>query len=343
MGQGTLSVAAQEIKLCIEIVKLGNVVYLVTNNKPKLFDVGLIEKFPDDLHVINLNEQQFSIPNKIDACFGMDQSVADDVLKFKKLRPEVYSVCMFLDYPAHVVDDRSSLSYNFEYSQRYYYWMDAANQLDDIVFNNSVAVDYYKKKFNKEAKLLWYSISTENVVKPTHIKEDYIVSCNRLIHYKGTDLLIDALSRLNYKYKHIGVSGNLKEVFLKRCNHLFKEKFEFFERCDENKKIELMSKAVMLVYPQITDWIGGLSILEAYSVKTPTICFDYPVLRELYEDCTIYAKQKSVIDLRKKICDLYEDEAMQKEFADKGHERYKKYFTKKVMAKNLMDLLNAQA
>lgn len=337
---GSLSIGAQELKLSIEIVNLGHTVYFLTNDKPKLFDVGHIAEIPENLHIINVNQQEISVPNDIDACFGMDQSVADHVLHFKKSHPEVYSVCMFLDYPVHVVDDQSSLSYSFDYSQRYYYWLDAAKQLDDIVFNNSVAVEHYKKRFNKKASLIWYSISTEDVVIPTYIKEDYVVSCNRLIHYKGTDLLVDALSRLDYNYKHIGVSGELKDVFLQRCNHAFKNRFEFFERCDENKKIELISKAKMLVYPQITDWIGGLSVLEAYSVKTPTICFDYPVLRELYEDCTIYVKQKSIIDLRKKIKELYEDKDMQKKYADKGYERYKKHFTKKIMAQNIVNLLN---
>jgi glycosyltransferase involved in cell wall biosynthesis len=83
-----------------------------------------------------------------------------------------------------------------------------------------------------------------------------------------------------------------------------------------------------------------MSIIEGWSVKTPGVCFDYPVLRELYQDCVVYAKPNSILDLREKIDMLYKDEAMQKEMAEKGYERYLQYFTPKNMAANMLEQMN---
>lgn len=344
-GNGTLSVAHQEIKICSTIAELGHQVYLVLNPKPKLFDVGKVFKHPN-LHIMQDPEHRYN-PQIIqdagiefDACLGMDQSVSPFVSEFKNNYKHVYSACLFLDYPVHVVDDSSSQNYSFDYSQRYYYWINCALEIDTIIFNNTVAVEYFKKKYKRDSKLVWYCI-TEDKFLDTYdsIKEDYVVACNRLILYKGTDYLVDALARTDYQYKHISVSGNLTQRFKDRCIKSMPDRSELYERCAEDKKMQLIADAKIVVYPQITEWIGGLSIIEGMSVKTPGVCFDYPVLKELYADCVLYSRRKSALDLRKNIKELWNNAGLYRDLQQRGYERFKKYFTKKIMAENLVKVL----
>jgi glycosyltransferase involved in cell wall biosynthesis len=137
------------------------------------------------------------------------------------------------------------------------------------------------------------------------------------------------------------VSADQKEIAkLKSIAKEFPYDVKFFEKLGENEKMCMFWNAKLVVYPQIVEWIGGMSIIEGMSVKTPGICFDYPVLRELYGDCTIYAKPKNFMDLREKIKLLYEDEYLNRELAVKGYERFKRYFTREVMAGNLIGVLS---
>lgn len=347
-GNGTLSVAQQERKICHAMAELGHKVFLIFNPNNTLFDVG---KLPEHENLVLIPIQGYGYDNRMlkalyekemgfDAVLGMDQSVSPLVALFKSEYPDVYSACMFLDYPVHVVDDRASSSYNFEYSQRFYYWLNATLDIDKTIFNNQVAVEKYYKRYKREAALVWYCIQEDDALSYVDAnKEDYVVACNRLIGYKGTDYLIDALYRTDLSYQHIAISGDLRSRFIARCNSLLLNRYELHDRCAEEEKMQIIANAKIFVYPQITEWIGGLGIIEAWSVNTPGVCFDYPVLREIYGDAVLYAKPRSAYDLRKKILSYYEDDALYKEMQEKGYKRFKQYFTKKTMAENLIKVL----
>lgn len=344
-GNGTLSVAQQEQKICSSIANLGHQVYLICNPNKKLFDVGKVPKHKN-LHILEEEESRYDpylvqeIKVSIDACLGMDQSVAPFVAAYKEQHKDVYCTCMFLDYPVHVVDDQGSVNYNFNYSQRFYYWLSCALTLDDIIFNNTVAVDRFKQKFKRDSKLVWYCITEDNFINLYDSRrKDYIVGCNRLIPYKSTHYTVDALARTDLKYAHIAVSGNLKDQFLKSCQESLPGRYVLYEKCPEEKKMAIIADAKIMVYPQTTEWVGGLGIIEAMSVKTPGICFDYPVLKELYGDAVLYARKRSVASLREKIKELNSNEELYADLQEKGYKRFKQYFTKDKMARNLITAL----
>lgn len=347
IGNGSLSVAGQEHKVAIEFAKKGHKTYLLKNPASALFDAGPLETHPLlNVMEIPFNEYKFdylNIEDKIDVCLGMDQSVCPFVAEYKN-RTKVKSFCMFLDFPIHVIDDANSLDYNFQYSQRYYYWINCALELDNIIFNNGVAVDEFAKRYKRQAHLVFYPITPQ--VEYEDLKElpktnDYVAGCNRLIHYKGTEYTLKALKRLEYEYRHIYVSGdkNHTEILNALCKELPKPPL-FTCRLSEKEKMVVLYNARLVVYPQITEWIGGLSIIEGWAVKTPGICFDYPVLRELYGDCAVYVKPKSVLALREAIQALYEDEEKCKELGEKGYQRYQQLFTKSIAADNFLKIFN---
>lgn len=345
-GNGSLSVAAQERKLAVEWAKKGHKVYLLHNESYKLFDRGDLPKHKNliliDLPFTEYKFELLQIEDKIDVCFGFDQSVCPFVAEYKR-KTNIKSFCMFLDFPVHVIDGKDAFNYNFGYSQRYYWWINCGLEIDGFIFNNSIAVDEFYKRYKRKADLVFYAISNDSALdgltaKPT---KDFVVGCHRLINYKGTAYTFQALKRLNYDYAHLYVSGEDKEIEnVKALASSFTSQVRFLEKVDENDKMQIIYNAKLIVYPQVTEWIGGLSILEGWSVLTPGVCFDYPVLRELYGDCVLYARPRSVIDLREKIKTLYEDKDLNKELAQKGYDRFHKMFTRKVMAENLLKVFN---
>lgn len=351
-GNGSLSVAQQERKLCVEFAKKGHSVTLICSEKARLFDVGEVPSHPNlrilDIpfseyrHEVFLDMCGWPPEHKLDVVLGMDQSVSPFVADFKAKHPTIRSYIMFLDLPMHVIGGQDTLNYDVGYSQRFYYWLQCSLELDGTIFNNGVAIEQYKKMYNRDAHLVFYAISNDDyldkpIVPPT---KDYVFGCNRLIKYKGTEYTFFALRRTKYKYKHVFVSGEEREIEnIKALSRELSQKITLYERISEDVKMDLTYHAKVVVYPQITEWIGGLSIIEGWSVKTPGICFDYPVLRELYGDCVLYAKPRSAVDLREKIKTLYEDADLNKEMAENGYKRFKKMFTRERMAEKLLGVL----
>jgi len=351
-GNGSLSVAQQERKLCIEFAKKGHSVTLICNENLRIFKVGELA-IHKDLTVLNIpyNEYNFErfvqetgFPQevKFDVVLGMDQSVTPFVSEFKA-RTSIKTFIMFLDFPTHVIDGKDAFNYSLQYSQRFYYWLICSLELDGIIFNNGIAQEQYKKLYNRDSHLVFYAISDDHYIDmvaepPT---KDYVFGCNRLVKYKGTEYTLLALSNLGYTYKHAYVSGEKNETnnIMALANET-KNKVVLYEKVNEEDKMDLFYNAKVVVYPQITEWIGGLSIIEGWSVKTPGVCFDYPVLRELYGDCVLYSKPRSVVDLRKNIKELYENYELNQELAKKGYKRFKKMFTREIMAGNLLKVLN---
>ncbi len=344
-GNGSLSIADQEHKLSLEFAKMGHCVYLLCNKKNRLFDSGKTEEHKNlitiDLPFQEYRYEHLTLDHKPDVCIGMDQSVSPFVAEYRD-RARVPSYCMFLDLPIHVIDGKDAVNYNPTYSQRYYYWINCALELDGVIFNNSVAVDEFKRRYKRKAHLVFYSVSQDNALDNFDYSpsKDYVFGCNRIISYKRTDLALQAIRRTDYAYKHSFVSGDKVEMEKTYAiANASPNKFMFYEKASEDRKMELFYNAKLTVYPQMTEWIGGLSILESWSVKTPGVCFDYPVLRELYADCVLYVKPGSVIQLREAITQLYEDEDLSADLIEKGYNRFKQYFTRKVMAESLLEVI----
>jgi glycosyltransferase involved in cell wall biosynthesis len=350
-GNGSLSLVQQERKIVVEFAKMGHSTYLLCNQINNNMDSGQIPS-DSNLHIVTAPFSEYQFDNymeyfqqiKPDVCLGMDQSVSPFVAEFQE-KMHIPSFCMVLDFPVHVIDGNDVHNYNFSYSQRFYYWMMCCLNLTGVIFNNTVAVEEFYHRYKKESKLVWYGTSLDNYHDSIKVKatKNYVVGCNRIIRYKGTEYTLGALRKLPYPYKHIFVSADNNEFNnISMIANSMENDIKFYRAVGENEKMDLIYNAKLFVYPQVTEWIGGLGIIEGFSVKTPGICFDYPVLREIYGDGALYAKRKSVIDLRDKIKQLYEDNDLNDELSQKGYDRFKKYFTMKTMASNLLEVLSEQ-
>ena len=349
-GNGSLSVAQQERKLCVEFAKAGHQVHLLTDTQRRLFDVGEIEKH-ENLKVYHMpySEYRFDyipIEEKMDVVLGMDQSVAPLCLEYQK-RLKTPAYCMYLDFPVHVVDPNGS-AYNFDYSQRFYYWIMCGLELEGVIFNNTVAVEEFFKRYRKEAHLVWYAVSNDNYLEDrkkspladTGSTNDFIFGLNRIIPYKGMEYIMEALKHIKAPYKHAYVSAD--EKYFSKIKKLASElpnDITFIEKLSEQGKMEHLYNSRVVVYPQVTEWVGGMSIIEGWSTKTAGVCFDYPVLRELYDDCVLYANPKDSEDLGKKIDMLYKDNDLRNEITKKGWDRFSHHFTREAMVNSILEII----
>jgi len=341
-GNGKLISSGIEKRIGYEIAELGHKVYLVINEET-LYETLSVRKHKNlEFICLSYNKYKFDelyIEEKIDICFGLDQSVSPFVAEYKN-RMKVKSFCLFLDFPVHIIDGRDRLNYDFAYSQEFYYWINCALEVDGVFFNTNIAIEEFKKRYNKEGYLISYPIVFDDAYEHFNRKvpnKDFTIGCHKLWPYKGTIFTLKALEGLGYNYSHLYSlvekhEGNRLNKVARYANL----DIDFYEKVSEYKKMEMMYNARLLIYPQITHWIGGISIIEAMSVKTPSVCFNYPILKELFGESVLYAKAENVEDLRKKIQILYKDNELNKELSEKGYKRFKDCFTIEHFVQNLL-------
>ena len=342
LGNGSLSVANQEKYIC-NALSVNNEVTLISNPPNKLLEWEEV-KLNFKNHIIPYQEYNYDVLNiyieehNFDVCLGLDQSVCAFVADYKS-RHHTKSYCMFLDFPVHCVSGQDLINYNFSYAQRYYYWLQCSLDLDGLIFNNTVAIEEYYKRYKRIAHLVFYPVISQYFIdsfdsEPT---KDYVVGCHRLIGYKGTDYTLKALRKLHIPYKHIFVSGDKAHMdIIEGLTKELSSKVEYYKCLNDKEKMFMLYNSKFVSYPQITEWIGGMSIIEGWSVGTPGVCFDYPVLRELYGDYVLYAKPHSVIELRWAMEQLWNDKDLNQDLATNGYKRYKELFTLGKMAENFM-------
>lgn len=119
------------------------------------------------------------------------------------------------------------------------------------------------------------------------------------INQKGIDLLLQAYKKIAKKtgYKLV-IAGNGEKKEVERLQKLIKylginESVELLGRVDENVKIEIFNKAVLIVLPSRFENFS-LVALEALAFKIPIICFDIEGLRWLPKNLCLKVRPFSV-------------------------------------------------
>lgn len=344
LAHGTLSVAHQELVIAAAIKSEGHQVQITHDINFGIFNKGFIPEpltKEDIIPHIHGKFDDLRVKIEPDIILGMDQSLAPVALAAKE-HGNKPALCMFLDFPKHVIDIGSPVDHNPEYGNRYYSWLHAGLKLDSIIFNNNVACEEIKLRDNRDTELVWYPLCNfediKKVKKSVNEEDPYIASCHRFVAYKGTDYLIKALYGIDVKYKAMSVSGNIEKQVSAFGSSTLGDKFQHIVQAPEKLKLKVIADAMAFCYPQITDWVGGLSPLEAMALRTPTIVFDYPVLREIYEDCVIYVKPKDIDDLQDKIISVLNGD-FDDSIIDRAEKRMHEFFTPKRMAQELIKVM----
>ena len=172
-----------------------------------------------------------------------------------------------------------------------------------------------------------------------NIKGDYVLSICRLNKKKNCEMIVKSLSILDTKLKYIAVgrdSGNATEI-----KELCEENdipFEHKPLVTEKEKFELIKKCNMLIYPQNTEYIGGLSPFEGMYVGKPVLTGNFKILKDLYKDVPFYFEM-GVRDLAKNIAFVNSiDREKIQNTLNNGIKLTKETVTFKLMAERLLNV-----
>jgi len=146
---------------------------------------------------------------------------------------------------------------------------------------------------------------------PSKFKEPYVLYVGRLIDYKGVDVLIAAMEKVqketDLKLVLIG-DGYDRKKLEERARRLGVAAV-FTGRVEYGRLIDLISRAEMLVLPaQIRLEAFGIVLLEAMACETPVLAFDMPGVSEVAKDGGMVFSDKS--ELCQLILELHENEPL---------------------------------
>lgn len=189
-------------------------------------------------------------------------------------------------------------------------WFPYFEQADEMVFNTYVARDEYEKFTGKrfpDENVVVYGTNLLPQFRDSgkDIRGDYIVSVCRLTPLKNCSIIPKALNMISGidKYIAIGRDGGELELIRKLCNQYGIE-FEHKVEITEEHKYELIRDSAMLIYPQKTPYIGGLSPFEGMWCGKKVVVPDLKVLRDLYGDGATYFKNDDENDLIRAIMEI---------------------------------------
>jgi glycosyltransferase involved in cell wall biosynthesis len=320
------------IGYCRELAELGNEVLLVGNSEdlydrenlnPGKVKVKLLPfKDFNFMNIIKITKDDKFVP---DVVFGSHIITTFNVWQVANTLKKPWGM-MVLDIPSDL------LKYDRKRMKLWNAYFDVLKQADSIIFNTEVARDEFFKYTNNYITNVFpyaFNIPEEYIKKKINTEpENYVVSVCRLTSIKNCGIIPIVIAHLKDKPKYIAIGrdgGKLEEI-QSLCKQ-FGVEFEHKPDVSEEEKFKLIYNAKALIYPQDSEYIGGLSPFEAMSVGTPALVSDYKILRDLYERNVLYSRNilelaqqiAFTINLNKKHGVVLDDLELAKQFAIKNN------------------------
>ncbi len=151
---------------------------------------------------------------------------------------------------------------------------------------------------------------------PLEMRSQKLIGCvSRLMHYKGLQFAIEAISRIQKELPDIKLevagSGPYREELEELARHIGVDtNVTFLGRVSEQRKLKLYRESRAILLPSIREGYG-LSVIEANSVGTPAIGWNVPGLRDSIIDNTtgLLASFPSSRDLARQIHNIMTDDS----------------------------------
>jgi len=222
-----------------------------------------------------------------------------------------------------------------------------ANMLKQNNKNNtwSTKVDRYicLTEFAKQ-KFVTHGLPEEKlIVKPNFVeernfegeKENYYVFVGRLEKEKGVDLLIRIAPKLNITLKIIGEGSFASN--LKQCKNV-----ELIGKKSHKETLNYIQKAKALIFPSI--WYEGMpmTILEAFSLKTPVIASNIGAMQSIITDKKngFLFKINSETTLLEALKFIIENEKEAEKISNFAYQEFKNKYSKQSNYKILSSIYN---
>ena len=173
-------------------------------------------------------------------------------------------------------------------------------------------------------------------------KEDYVIYVGRLVEYKGLSILMRAMRTVqkSIPIKLIVVGDGEDRIRFERLARTLDLKVEFEGRVSEDRKIELIKKAKLLVLPSKSRLEAfGIVLLEAMACGTPVVGSNIAGVR-----CV--AKEGGLIfydvdDLAEKILRIVTNDGLAKALGRRGRKVVEEKYNWKVVLSKVIDLYSS--
>jgi glycosyltransferase involved in cell wall biosynthesis len=240
------------------------------------------------------------IPKKFDIVFGSHVQVSPTT----KMVAETFGLpwgIMLLDIPTHLMKVQRGRMMDWVY------YFDVMKFANVILFNTHIARDEYYKYTHQwfdDPCVITYGINMneEYFKSGLDTKGDYVLSVCRMNEQKNCNLIPRALGLITGIKKYIAVGWDDGDLELtKRLCEVNGIEFEHYENLSEENKFKLIRDCAMLIYPQKTEYIGGLSPWEGLYAGKPVLVPKLKVLHDLYKSHAIYFENDNSVSLAREI------------------------------------------
>ncbi|PIT88930.1 MAG: glycosyltransferase family 1 protein [Candidatus Levybacteria bacterium CG10_big_fil_rev_8_21_14_0_10_36_7] len=222
-----------------------------------------------------------------------------------------------LPFPLNLIGRLTEFLYLKIYKNMHF-WTDANSTIDELVKNgikreNCVAISC--------------AISNKTLSKiPVKENVPTFIFVSRLVRMKGIEDVIDAFSLILEKENkaRLWIVGGGSDVYVKFLKNMtdkkgLSSKVKFWGKVDERKKLELMSKAHILLHASVKEgW--GLVVIEAASQYTPSVVYDVAGLRDSVKNSKtgVVISENNPKKLAEEALFLYKDKERYQKYQEQG-------------------------
>lgn len=200
--------------------------------------------------------------------------------------------------------------------QRWNEYMEGAKKCDKFLCNAELPAEYAKRWIPEISEKVDFLFNGYNSFAANRIKvkepgerKDQIVFVSRTYRSKGFTDIADCLKDLRNKPKVIFITGGGEKDAEKRLIDDCKKadvELDIKKLVSDEEKFKILADSKALFFP--SRWEGfGIPPAEAFSVQTPVICYNLPILKEIYRNYPHYMKLGRPKFNKKLLNSLFED------------------------------------
>lgn len=141
-----------------------------------------------------------------------------------------------------------------------------ANRADKIIAISHFIASRIKKIYGRDSTVIYPPVNADDFTL-CESKDDYFITCGRLVGYKRADLLVRAFNESGLKLVVVGDGEQMSEL-----KAIAKPNVELLGKVSKNELVKLLGGARGFVYAGVEDF--GIAALEAMSCGTPVIAYD---------------------------------------------------------------------
>ncbi|OGG26314.1 hypothetical protein A3A59_03705 [Candidatus Gottesmanbacteria bacterium RIFCSPLOWO2_01_FULL_42_10] len=228
----------------------------------------------------------------------------------------------------------------------YFYFYRHLHFLTDA---NSTASELIKKGIPEiNISILPLTINPPTLVRLPKSQQPTLIYVGRLAPIKRLELLLEVCQILKTQFRSLKVIivGRGKTHYINHLNQLTRKlglinRVRFLHQVSEKGKFKLLRYAWILVHPSLKEGFG-LTVLEAASQQTPTVCFRVNGLKELVKDKTtgIVVAEETANALAHELTNLLQHRRLRLKLGNRAQIMVNKFPSWLTQTRKLEQLLN---